>query len=302
MAPPHKVLLIAGCGRSGSTILASLLGQLEDVVSIGELTNLWAGISRNGTCGCARPFPACPFWSRVLEPDLLDPRAVRDVSLARQALLERPILRRRVLWNGNRRALDAAADRYAPALGEVYRRVVRVSGCKVIIDSSKQPAHAYAVGRLAECQTYVLHLVRDSRAVACSMRRHEGHGTAGSARYWMAVNLKTEYLWGARAGQARYLRVRYEDFAAEPRSTVEEILRFLGEERALDIFADDSTVHMNRPIHHSEGYPERFRSGRVKIQPDDRWTTTMPPRDRLTMLTLTWPLLLRYGYRKKWLG
>lgn len=298
MTPPYKVLLIAGCGRSGSTILASLLGQLEDIVSIGELTNLWAGILRNGTCGCARPFPACPFWSRVLEPDLLDPRRVRDVSLARQGLLERPILRRLGLWNGNRRALDAAADRYAPALGEIYRRVLRVSGSKVIIDSSKQPAHAYAVGRLPECETYVLHVVRDSRAVACSMRRHEGHSTASSARYWMAVNLKTEYLRRVQATRARYLRLRYEDFAESPRTTVKEILRFLGEERSLDIFADDSTVHMSREIHHGEGYPERFKSGPVKIRLDDRWTHTMPRGDRLATLALTWPLLLRYGYSR----
>ena len=95
--PPLKVLLIAGCGRSGSTLLSATLGQVEGLVSVGELTNLWPWILEDlYPCMCARPFPECPFWSRVLDPDLVDGPAVEAVVAARQALLKQPSVRRRV--------------------------------------------------------------------------------------------------------------------------------------------------------------------------------------------------------------
>lgn len=296
---PFKVLHITGAGRSGTTILARVLGHLEGFVSIGELTNHWTHILEHRLCTCARPFGDCPFWSRVLEPDLLDPGKVRAVEAARQDLLKQPILRRLDLWRENHDALDEASDRYAPVLADVYRRVRRISGCDVIVDNSKQPAHAYAVGRVPDCETFVLHVVRDSRAVAFSRRRHEHPDraeTAVIARYWMLINLKTEYLLGIRSRRARYLRIRYEDFAGEPKAHLEEILRFIGEERDIDALVDGLTLRLTQPIH--DGSPSRFPPGPVSIYQDHKWATDMPRKDRLSTLALTWPLLLRYGYPK----
>lgn len=316
MPSPLKVLFIAGSGRSGSTILSTVLGQLEGFVSIGELTHLWVGILENRPCGCAESFSRCPLWSRVLEPDLLDHRNVDRMLSAKQRLIKQRILGRLDVWRGNRGAFDDAAEGYATVLGDVYRRVRRITACDVIVDSSHQPAHGYAVRRIPDVESFVLHIVRDSRAVAFSKTRlkprmpegwsqdeyMERFGTATSARDWMAVNLKTEYFWGARPGRARFLRMRYEDFAREPRATVAGILRFLGEERGLDVFADERTARLDRPTHHVEGNPVRFRAGATEIRLDDEWSTAMSRISRLAMLALTWPLLLRYGYPLGGLG
>jgi hypothetical protein len=294
--PPLKVLFIAGCGRSGSTLLSATLGQVEGLVSVGELTNLWPWILEDRyPCMCGRRYHDCPFWGRVLEPDFADRPGVQEVAAVRRALFRQPSVRRR-LRAANRRAFDEAADRYASILEEVYRRVQRVSGCDVIIDNSKQPAYGYAVGRVPDCEAYVLHLVRDSRAVAFSVQRHEGRSIPWIARYWMAVNLRIEYFWGVRRPRARYLRVRYEDFAAEPRRTIQRILRFVREDDPLDVFPDDRTVQLSRSNHRVEGYPSRFEAGVVEIRPDTKWSSLMPSRDRRKMTALTWPLLLFYGY------
>ena len=62
------VAYIAGSGRSGSTVLALLLGKLSDFVPIGGLTNLWErGLKRNYLCGCGSHFGECPFWVGVGE-------------------------------------------------------------------------------------------------------------------------------------------------------------------------------------------------------------------------------------------
>src|SRR5919112_111664 len=62
------VLYIAGDGRSGSTLLARILGQADGAFSAGEVRYLWErGMWENRTCECGRAFADCPFWSRVVD-------------------------------------------------------------------------------------------------------------------------------------------------------------------------------------------------------------------------------------------
>ena len=63
-----KVLYVAGSGRSGSTIVDNILGQLDGVGRVGEVRFLWErGMLEDRTCGCGAAFSACPFWRAVLE-------------------------------------------------------------------------------------------------------------------------------------------------------------------------------------------------------------------------------------------
>src|SRR5205085_9377274 len=64
---PVRVLLIAGSGRSGSTLLANLLGSVPGVFSAGEMRYLFdRGLRDNRLCGCGVPFRECPVWTRIL--------------------------------------------------------------------------------------------------------------------------------------------------------------------------------------------------------------------------------------------
>src|SRR5579862_2172783 len=70
-----KVLFLAGKGRSGGTLLASLLGQIPGFFNIGELNRLWDwGLVSNFRCGCGLPMQECPTWHAILEQadELLD--------------------------------------------------------------------------------------------------------------------------------------------------------------------------------------------------------------------------------------
>lgn len=286
-----------------------MLGHLGGFVAIGELTHLWIGLLEGRPCGCAEPLLRCPFWSRVLEPDWTNREKIEQIQEAKQQLLRQPILRRLDLPGGNRTEFNEAADAYGRILGEAYRRIRSVSGRHVIVDSSHQPAHGYALGRVAGVELFVLHLVRDSRAVAFSKSRWKSrfperweqeymdrHDTETSARRWMAVNAKAEYFWGVRANRGNYMRLRYEDFTQEPREAVRRIAAFMGEDQDPAMFVDPKSARLDRPTHVVEGNPVRFRSGLVEISRDDEWMTAMAPTRRWAILAMTWPLLLRYGY------
>ena len=66
---PARVLYLGGIGRSGSTLLERMLGQIPGTCSLGEVVHLWArGIRDNERCGCGDTFHACPFWTSVGAP------------------------------------------------------------------------------------------------------------------------------------------------------------------------------------------------------------------------------------------
>ena len=58
------VLYIGGLGRSGSTLLDLMLGQVPGLCAVGELSYLWAR-SDDDLCGCGERFAACAFWKQV---------------------------------------------------------------------------------------------------------------------------------------------------------------------------------------------------------------------------------------------
>src|SRR5215467_11381586 len=63
---PVRVIYLGGLGRSGSTLLERLLGELPGVVPVGEVVHLWRrGVAENGRCGCGAEFGACEFWTQV---------------------------------------------------------------------------------------------------------------------------------------------------------------------------------------------------------------------------------------------
>ena len=64
---PVQVLYIAGTGRSGSTLLAGILGQVDGIFNAGEVRYIWdRGLLANRLCGCGRQFRDCPVWDEIL--------------------------------------------------------------------------------------------------------------------------------------------------------------------------------------------------------------------------------------------
>ena len=61
-----RVLFLGGLGRSGTTLLERVLGELPGVCPVGEVVHLWQRDLRDGDrCGCGIPFADCEFWTRV---------------------------------------------------------------------------------------------------------------------------------------------------------------------------------------------------------------------------------------------
>lgn len=309
--PAVKVLSVVGAGRSGTTILASILQEVEGVASAGETRWLWErGVREGRPCGCGDAPCDCPVWSRVIKGTLASlahgPTGDVDSIVAAQREVARRANYPRILRSiGSPRTDWTALQSVREITRSVYSELARVTGAHLVIDISKRPLDAAVVAGLDGIDHYVLHMVRDPRAVVHSWRRAKtftagGHsrtmGTRGmlsTVRRWTGNSVAAEALRRRTPG-TRWLHIRYEEFAADPRGTVSQILTFLDEHGDAP-FVDESTVLL-APNHIVAGNPSRFTTGRVGIRVDEGWRDTMPRRDQWLTALLTLPLMLRYGY------
>lgn len=304
-----KVLYISGAPRSGTTVLGMALGQDDALCDVGELWALWRPAFRTAElCGCGRPVPDCEFWlsvaSRALGPEY--ERRGREVGELHRRALGTGRAPRAWLHAGGLRP-NPDLERYAEALGRHYRAIAERSGARVIVDSSKMATDALVASTLPDVELWLLHLVRDPRAMAWSWRRQVRQpGTGGraldrrppvaSALRWDAYNLFAEVLLRPRL-RPRFRSLRYEDFVARPRRTLQEILAWIGEPDVdVPVDGDPPALELRRPSHPVWGNPVRTATGPLPLRLDDEWRQRMPAADRLLTTLITFPLLRRYRY------
>src|ERR1700722_13025277 len=142
------VLYVGGESRSGSTVLSVILGGYGGVVAIGEFRALWKALERNELCGCGQPVKACEFWMAVGEHAYggweavdIDSMLRADRMLARHRAIPRHMVR-------DSRSGSRDLETYRATLGHLYEAVRRVSGSRIIVDSTKDPSYAYVLGHV----------------------------------------------------------------------------------------------------------------------------------------------------------
>ena len=301
-----KVLYVTGFGRSGTTILDNILGQLDGVFAAGELHYIWdRSLEQNRLCACGEAFADCPVWQRVMASLGAD----YEPDTARLVQLRESFNPRRSIWarlRGSSHTASPEVAEYAAAMERLYRAVAAATESRIVVDSSKSPALGHLLDAMPGIDPYVVHLVRDPRAVAFSWLKKKvydpsgdepmymsQHPPARSSKLWLVWNLTAEMIWARRSG--RYLRLRYEDFADRPRETLEKVVRLILDEVPPLPFVGDFEVNLTRS-HSMAGNPSRFETGTVTIRRDDTWREQLPRSTRRLVTLLTWPLARRYGY------
>jgi hypothetical protein len=334
---PVRVFKITGTARSGSTVLDIVLGNHPDIESVGEVEKLirtgWisreslGGIDsrklRIPICTCGKrldvgyvntPDEACPFWSSVRRewvertgPESIEgyPRLRGNFERKRPALLVQQYLR--LLYEGRRRS--ASFRSYATLTRTFFESIRAVSGKPVIVDSSKSPARAFAFAMIPGIDLYVVHLVRDGRGVIASLRKtfekdieagimwdHKGRPMWKSVGHWIVRNLATQWVC-ARLGPNKTMRLRYEDFVADPKGALERIGSLLD----LDMteLADAASTGKPMQAGHNVGGNRTKKSGTITLRPDaQEWRMALSPAEqRLSWALMGW-LMRPYGYKR----
>lgn len=314
------MLYILGSGRCGSTLLDRALGAQPKFVGVGELARIWkTGMARNAICSCGLPFDKCQFWSPVCRQAFGDWDAAEGLRLhqIRKSVVRFRNIPRMLSWYRKGLHGDAAAVELASKTKALYEAIGERSDAEIIVDSSKNSVLPFFLRTIEGLDVTVVHLVRDSRAVAYSWKRrrqrlgdHEAlavsrppadrsspteslwmpqYSLTKSSWQWLWVNYVGSLL-GRRQG-INYLRIRYEDMVADLDGTLAQIADSVqySETMSADWQASTSNCIFS-------GNPLRFQQGAVKLNADMEWQTQMSLGARSLVTSLTLPGLIKFGY------
>ncbi len=310
MSEVVRVIYIMGAGRSGSTLLDTVLANHPDAVGVGELVNLHsAGWTSNEVCACGQLGTECSFWTRVREAWVRRvPQATVEGYVALQKRIE--------FYSGlgllqigrmlrQRFSPTTEFREYLQQTEALYHAIAEVSGKSVVVDSSKHPLRGALLAHLKGIDLRLVHLVRDARAVTWSRKKAlEANKQSGvqlairprpawySVAYWAFVNVLSLIVCLFRRRQS--LRMRYEDFMAEPKTQLDRIGRVCGLDysaTAQALLVGDS-LKVEHPI---AGNRMRMK-GSVTLKPDWEWRERLPVRDRAVCWLCAGWLLLAFGY------
>ena len=301
-----KLIFITGWGRSGSTILGRVLGQVNGFWMAGELRYICLAWTSNRLCGCGVPFRECKTWENILG------RLFGGVENINASEIIYRYKHRRLLKSvpllaipGGKHIISGSMENYVGNLDKLYQSIISCNKCKVIIDTTKYPNYGYVLKKIPSIEMYIIHLIRDPRAVSYSWQRsklldpHKGvffktRNHLSSALTWLDQNLRAEIL--GKLFPQNYLKLKYEDFVQEPEKTFSSILNLVGEKTTQSPFKNGHTIYL-KTDHSVAGNPVRFKSGTVDLFLDEEWKKSMTAREKKIVTSITWPLLNRYGYK-----
>ncbi|MEM1367741.1 MAG: sulfotransferase [Cyanobacteria bacterium P01_H01_bin.15] len=212
-----KVVFIIGIGRSGSTMLDCMIGSHPSAFSLGEVSKI-ANFKKTPR----KPWSSVSdFWETRFTPAEKE-RLYQAFSNAR--LREAVPLKIEKIY----RNFIGEGDIFSP-----YTFLHEKIGKPILIDSSKY--HFFVSPRLeadefksGALDVYVIHMVRDARAVLNSyVRAYPDRTVDKIARKWNA-NLSGALAIYDRFPENRRLEVRYEELATDPDGTLQRVCDLLG--------------------------------------------------------------------------
>lgn len=280
-------IYILSAAHSGSTLLTMLLASHPDVASVGETSAIGVSGDRDvGLCSCGVSLRDCRFWTQIQQAlqregiDLLRNDNAIEFRGRKGTLLDRAL---RAEYRGG--LLELVRNTYLAVNPEWYalrsrcrrvnhtliKEIVRLTGARAFVDSSKQPIRLRFMMDVPGLRTKVIHLVRDGRGVAASYMRKSQWSMERSATEWLrAVRSEQQILLHFDENDVAF--IRYEALCLDPAGTLHRLFEFLGVNPKHDF------TRFRQADHHVLGNRMRMQ-GTEAITLDEKWRTTLNDAD-----------------------
>jgi len=312
MSNKLDLIYIAGYGRSGSTLLGSLLHCQPLIHACGEMAsffNIYSSHSR--LCSCGKTLDKCEFWNVVAE------------GLFQQGFLleefpyySRIQKKREAHWShGGSFAPTRYHGRYANLMRPFFDALAQhIQEKQVLVDSSKtaytNPLRPIAISQLAKFRVRVIHLVRDPRGVAWSVKRGLNRRLEAGRQKKSLLPLSraiSGWIFANRAacklksyfGEKNYFLVKYEDLVEKPDKVLENIANIwnLNLQKSMQVAkqARNGSEFQVPTMHQLAGNRMRF-SKTFSILPDYTWKEKLNSKTNTIVKISTRNLMKKYGY------
>ena len=272
-----KILYVIGSGRSGSTVISTVLGNDKSIVNAGEVYNYkWffdSAIQNNRKCSCQSDLLSCRYWDEV--------RKLTKSSIG-DDLPDLKIRNKKQFIKNNL---------------AVFQSICKVSKKHILLDSSKRVYRLSLLEKSDEIELVILHLVRDVRAYAYSSFKTEIKKGASNLVYFKKASswfIKNLFVYIKNFHKPNYLLIRYEDFVLNPDRNLSKIYDKLKIESSI---MDDLLNSKQSESHQFSGNSRVFDQSNINLKLDTRYLSEVSNLYWAISTLISFPALKLFGYK-----
>ncbi|MDY7008786.1 MAG: sulfotransferase [Cyanobacteriota bacterium] len=221
----NKILFVLGTPACGSTLLSLMLDSHPQCFTVGELSNL-PRLYQNKKRICSICEDRCNFWDRQFSQKELQKlsRGLANVRISP--------------------AIPLKVDKFFREIvnDEIFRPysvIAAKTPANILVDSTKTIYWISEMLQRKEIQKefdiYLLHLVRDGRAVLNSyIRKRRNKNIEYLSNFWLNRVTNNEIFF-EKFSLGHKMLLRYEELATMPQEKLQEICNFLGIEYSMEM-------------------------------------------------------------------
>lgn len=279
-----KLVYLLGAGRSGTTLLATILNAHPRIQTLGEMHQFLDFAIEDKPCSCGREVSQCSYWGPIISGLGATKEAL--VELARYAeVCEK---HRHIPGLLFRKGLN---HRYSTIQAKIFKTIATHTQKPVLLDSSKYLARYLLLSRNREIEIRGIYVVRDVRGLIDSFSKkvQTSRSPLSAIVYYLLINFFGEILYRT---DNRIVKIRYEDVMEHPGEYLNRLYA-----HALDKKAEAIRLPESYDIPHIVGGNRMKTSKQVRILKDERWKTTMPRWQQLIYYFLAFPVMTINRYK-----
>jgi hypothetical protein len=288
------VIYIMGAGRSGTTILTTLLGGSSLIFSTADLMQVYDYKSQDKTCGNGVKFSKSEFWKSVFKcfPVEYNNNA-SNIAKRNHKIEHHKAALSTILGIYNRNVVTPYLEEQA----KLFFAISKVSDKNIIVDSSKYPVRGLLFNMLNEnIDVKYIYNIRDVRGVVNSFSKkvQTPRNALSTIYYYFVINVITQVIFWMLPNKNK-IKVRYEDLMVNHHdvfASLSELLNIPFRD-VIDKLDNNESFDIGPVI---EGN-RMVKNRKVKLKYDNCWQFNLSRFKQIIFYILTAPLMIINRYK-----
>jgi len=279
-----------GAGRSGTTVLATFLGNNKEMLNIGEMHQFFEHLDENKECSCGVQIIECEFWNNKIPNNLI------QSSTKNRVLSEKFESHSSIVKHILRLFSKKEMEQYTEIHQQLLNTIQLDSEKSILLDSSKYIGRAMALNNLKQFDLKVIFVVRDVRGVINSFSKNvqTSKKPLSTILYYLIVNSVAEFV-AKNLLRKKVVKIRYEDLINNPLKVFSRLEIFL----KLDLTDVKNKIIDKQAfqVGHIVGGNRLKKHKEIYFRKDISWEDKFTLIERVTYYILSFPIMLLNRYK-----
>ena len=279
-----------GAGRSGTTALATFLGNNSKIINLGEMHQFFEHLNEKKECSCGEKLVECDFWKNKISKEFFN-SSFDNRELSENFESHLSIVKHIFKLFGKKEI-----EKYTSVHSKILENINLNNDKKILLDSSKYIGRALALNNVNHLDLKVIYVVRDVRGVINSFSKkvQTSKSPLSTIVYYVFINSIVEFVT-LLFFRKKIIKIRYEDLIGNPVHLFDKLERFLNIDLA-DI-KDKIKKEEAFKIGHIIGGNRLKKNKEIYFRKDVSWEVEFSWVKRVVFYVLSFPIMILNRYK-----